>query len=135
MVRRVLIILLSALVLNTFSQQNTFDTFPRGTISASYCYGFDNYNYTNLDVNYYVYYLTLAGYPISYMNVFGGVSYKFDQTMTDTELGYTVGLSLNFLFVTARPTYKNGYVLYRSYDSCYAYGGVNYPILWAQGGN
>jgi len=131
MVRRFWFIYLVLISVIGVYAQPALPTAPRGTVSASYCYGFDTFNYINLDLTYYIYYLTFAGYPISYLNVFGGVSYKFDNTETYTEFGYQIGASFNFLFATVRPTYRDGYMLYRNYDSCYAYGGVNYPLLWA----
>jgi len=119
---------------STQAQTSQVDYFPRGTISASYCKGLDSYNYTSLEANYYVYYLTFGPYPISYLDVFGGVSYKFeDPTPEQGEFGYTIGLSWTFLFVAARPTYNNQYVLYRNFDTCYVYFGVNYPIWWNTG--
>lgn len=128
----VTVLLVISLVFVSAQSANT--NFPRGTISATYCYGVDNLNYLNLDVNYYVYYLTFAGYPLSYMDVFGGLSYKFDQTASNvSDLGYRLGVQLVILFVDVRPTYDSGYLVYRNFDSCYLYVGVNYPVMWEDG--
>ena len=134
MVRRLLLIVSLVLVFGYFVSVSG-ESFPRGVVSASYCYGFDNYNYMDLSTNYYVYYLTFAGYPISYLDVFGGVSYKFDNTATDTQFGFTIGASWLIIFVDVHPTYRTtSYLLYRDYSTCYAYGGMNYPLWWEGGG-
>jgi len=126
----------SVIVLSTilvFSLYVSAVDFPRGTISASYCYGTDNLNYLNLDANYYVYYLTLAGYPISYMNVFGGISYKYDKITPQRPMDaieYRFGAQLVVLFVGVKPTFESGTLVYKNLDSCYFYVGGQYPILW-----
>lgn len=132
MFRRLLLAILALLlVLLSLSARGQIDYSPRGVISASYCYSFDTYNYFDISANYYVYYLTFLHYPVSYLDVFGGISYKTDETFSDTQFGYMVGISWTVLFVNIRPTYTaTGFLTYRDYSSCYAFGGINYPLWW-----
>lgn len=98
------------------------------SISLSYCYSFTNRHLVNLDATYNVYYLTFLDYPISYLDIYGGISADTDYNASDLVFGYHVGARWTLLFAALRPEYSHGYLLYRDYSRCYAYGGVNIPV-------